>query len=117
MIEKIAIKIVIAFVIRQLDKFKETTDWDKLQADLDDRVAKLVPGTWFDAEAIGIVHTAIAGIRSILAKGSNLKLILELLAEKKYDEAALKLKDLLAGLWGVPHATAIEHKARALLIA
>ncbi len=97
MIQKIVISFVISFVIRQLEKFKESIDWKKVKVDLDERVRKIVPGTWFDDEVIMIVGAAFDTIKGVLDKSGQIKHLLELLAAQKYDEAISVLKEIMLG--------------------
>lgn len=106
MIERLVAKAIISFILGQLEKFKASLDWGKIQADLDKHVRDLVPGTWFDDAAVKFVDSIFGSIRSILEQGDHIKSLLELLAAKKYDEALAALKYLLLGQIG--HLVAFE---------
>ena len=102
MIERWAISIVISFILRQLAKFQKTIDWAKVKADLKPRIEQLVPGTWFDDEVVAICNLVLDRAAEVLAQGDAIEIILKLLADAKWQEAAAALKDLLLGGF-VPH--------------
>lgn len=110
MLEKWLVGVVIAFVLRQLAKFKDTVDWVKVKADLDLRVRALVPGTWFDDEAAAIVGLVMDRVIAVLSQGDQVKVILELLAAEQWAAALVALKDLLLGGW-VPEGAAMKKGA------
>lgn len=117
MVQKIILKIVLSFVMRQLEKFREAIDWDKIEKDLDERVKKIIPGTWFDEEAVHCVKIAFDAIKFTLGQGDNLKQIIQLLVAKKNDEALALLKKLILGAWGSLTLSAQEEKVKELLVA
>lgn len=99
MLERWAIGIVISFILRQLAKFQKTLDWAKVKADAEVRVRALVPGTWFDDEAVALVNMVIDRAAEVLSQGDAIEQLLKLLAEQKWTEALSMLKDLLLGGW------------------
>lgn len=103
MMKSWALKMVIGFVLRQLEKFSENIDWQKVEADLDARVRKLIPGTWFDDEAVRIAHAALTVIKTVLGQGDNIKRLLDLLTARKYDEAVKLLKEIILGYFSKPN--------------
>ena len=92
-------KIVIGFVLRQVDKFRESTDWEIVRADMHERVALLVPGEWFDDEAQKIADALLDGVKAVLAAQKDLGELLDALAEKRWEAAFAELRDLLLGAW------------------
>lgn len=118
MLEKLVMPLVIGFVVRQLEKFEESIDWERVKADTFERVRMLVPGTWFDDEACAIAGAAIDIIKSVLSKGSDVKHLLQLLSDKKYDMATSMLKELVLGklMFPVAPLTAAECKVKSCLI-
>jgi hypothetical protein len=109
------ISIVIQFVLRQLGKFTDKLDWVKVKRDLDERIRSLLPGTWFDDEAVSIVNAALESIKSILTARDKIKPILELLAHEKFGEAAKMLLDLLKSHLGSVPLCEADCKVRNLL--
>ena len=109
------ISIVISFVLRQLAKFTDSIDWDKVQKDLDERVRQIVPGTWFDDEAVKIVDIAFLTIKRVLKAQDKIQSILQLLAEQKFPEAATLLKRILTEHLNINSLTVEESKFRQIL--
>lgn len=99
MIQGIVINLVISFVLKQIEKFGDRTDWVKLKHDAELRVRALIPGTWFDDEAAYAVKAAIHALQSLLDQTDRLKALLKLLAGQKYPDAVAMLKQLLIDLW------------------
>jgi len=103
MIQKIVLNFVISFVLKQLEKFGDKTDWVKVKHDAELRVRALMPGTWFDDEAAYVINLVLAGVQDICDEKDGLKKILKLVVDKKYAEAVVLIKELLLALWA-------EHK-------
>ncbi len=93
------LNLVIAFAIRQLAKFSKSIDWGKVKTDLAIRIADLVPGTFFDAEAIAGANMLLDGLAATLSATADIEAILKLLATDKFAEAMQALKDLLLKIW------------------
>lgn len=109
--DKIVLNMVIGFVLRQLAKFGKTIDWAKVKADADVRVRQLVPGTWFDDEAVALVNGAIDAVVVALGAEGAWDKLLHALANQDWDGALTALRELLAKVW---HPTA---KTNARLVA
>lgn len=97
MIQKLVVSFMISFVMRQLEKFHSSLDWDKIKRDLDERIRLMMPGSWFDDEAVLVANTALDMLRSVLEQGDNIKRLLELLTAKNYDDAARMMKEIMLG--------------------
>ncbi len=93
------VNLIISFVLRQIAKFAETIDFDKVKADLAVRIAALVPGTFFDDEAIKVMNTIVSGFELCLAKTDEWKNILALCAAEKWPQALEAAKALLIEVW------------------
>lgn len=104
----------IAFVIRQVTKFGTETDFAKIKADLAIRVADLIPGKWWDAEAIEITNAIVDACERALKNTKTLKIILDLLVAQKHTEALTALRDYLLKSWK-PGNDVAAVKAMALL--
>lgn len=100
MVQNIIISLIINFVLRQLDKFNETIDWVKVKADAAVRIAAVIPGTWFDAQAIAAANVVIDAVACALHQKAALDEILHLVAEQKWAEAGQCLKDMVLEVWG-----------------
>lgn len=117
MLEKWLIGIVISFILRQLDKFKTTIDWTKVKVDAEARVRALVPGTWFDQEAVDVCNIVLAAAEKALSSTTDLQAILQCLATSNWNGAYDLLKDLLLKIWaGVP-LSPTELKAKSMVAA
>lgn len=110
MIKRLVIKAMISFIIGQIEKLNGVINWEKLKADLEKHIRDLVPGTWFDDAAVKFVDMVFDSIRSVLEQGDTIKHLMQLLADKKFDEALALLKDLLLGKIGGLVAFASEEK-------
>lgn len=113
--EKWIVTTAIGFVVRQLEKFGKDTDWAKVKADLGVRVEQLMPGTWFDDEARAISDAIIDACARGLGNAKTLGIILELVADGKYQEAGAKLREYLLKTWRPDATDLLAHKAMALL--
>ena len=89
------ISIVISFVLRQIEKFNNTIDWKKVEADLDEKIRAIIPGKWFDDEAVALVNIVLATIKAVLLEKDHLKEILVLISEQKFSAAAQLLIKLI----------------------
>lgn len=99
MLERWAISMAISFVMRQLSKFLGSIDWSKVKVDLEQRVRDLVPGTWFDSEAVAVCMALVDAVAAILASQDELEQVLKLLADQKWQEAWAVLRDLIMSQW------------------
>lgn len=99
MYQIIVAKIVISFILRQIDKFRENTDWSMVRADLHARVALLVPGDWFDDEAQRVADYLLDGVIAVLAAQEDMAQLLQACSEKRWDLALDELQDLLVRCW------------------
>lgn len=97
MLNKWIIGFVISFILRQLEKWQSTVDWDKVKADLKPRIEALVPGTWLDQSVVDLVFTFIDVVADVLKATGEIEAILKLVGEQKYQEAWEKLRDLILG--------------------
>lgn len=97
MIQKLLLKIVISFVVRQLDKFHDSIDWAKVKADAQKRIADVLPGEFFDDEGKAVVVWVVDRLENVLGAEDRFKDLLKLIAEKKLGEAAELVKDILLG--------------------
>jgi len=113
MFERWLINMVIAFILRQLAKFGRDVDWEKVAADAEVRVRALVPGDWFDDEAVAIVHGAIAVVKKALAAEEDWARVLKHLAASEWNAALEALKELIGKIW-TPAAAAEQRVAAAL---
>lgn len=99
MYKMIIAKLVISFILRQIEKFRETTDWALVRSDLHVRVAALVPGDWFDDEVQRIADFLLDGVIAVLAAQADLTQLMQAITEKRWDLALDELQDLLIRSW------------------
>lgn len=109
MIQKWVIQMAISFVMRQLSKWGESIDWAKVKADVEERVRALVPGEWFDSEAVAVVMALLDAAASVLSATADLEKIVKLAVDGKFPEAWAALRDLILGSW--QPSSAAEHAA------
>lgn len=113
MFQQYALHLVILFVIRQIAKFGAQVKWPKIKEDWDVRVRALVPGLWFDDDAVALANILIDACGRAVADTVDLQKILDLCAAKKWDEAASALKAMVLTIWSP--VTADGQKLYALL--
>lgn len=77
----------ITFVIRQINKFGEATDWTKVKADADARIRDLVPGTFFDEFAVAFLNKVIDLAAEMTKDEEAMKQLAMLIAEGKLQDA------------------------------
>lgn len=99
MMNRWLIALVVQFIMRQLEKFGHSIDWAKVKADLKTRVEALIPGTWFDAEAVAAVNAIVDAAAKAMASTHDIQMILDLIAAQKWPEAFDALKALLLKVW------------------
>lgn len=102
------INLAITFIIRQIAKFNETLDWEKVSADLEARVRALIPGDMFDSSAVAVVNAVLAGAKQVLADEEALAHIVKLAAAGDWERAIAALKDLLVGAWNTQTEEELE---------
>lgn len=118
MFQKIIINLVIAFILRQIKKFGETVNWDLVKADLDKRIADILPGTWIDAEAVTVANYVFDACKAALGATDNLKSIMVHLANEDWPGAIAAVKDLLLLVWqGQPTKTTKQDQTIADVLA
>lgn len=108
LIEKWIVTAAIGFIIRQLEKFGAKTNWETVKKDLAVRAADLLPGTWLDAEAVELSNAIVDACARAFANGKTLEMILNLVADEKYAEAGIKLRDYLLKAWKPEGAVAAK---------
>lgn len=99
MIQKWVISMAISFVMRQIGKWGTSIDWAKVKKDVADRIAALVPGEWFDAEATAAVLAFVDVAQKVLAATEDLQKIVQLVVENKIPEAWSALRQLILSAW------------------
>jgi len=77
----------ITFAVRQLAKFGEQTDWDKVKADADTRIRDLVPGTFFDEFAVAFLNKVLDLGAEMLREPDQMQQLMTLIAEGKFQDA------------------------------
>lgn len=77
----------ITFAVRQLNKFGEQTDWNKVKADADARIRDLVPGTFFDEFAVAFLNKVFDLCVEMLKEPEYMTQLMTLIAEGKLQDA------------------------------
>lgn len=99
MIKNWIVQLAISFVMRQLGKWQSKIDWAKVKADVASRVADLIPGTWFDNEAVAMALAVVDAAAAALSASEDLEKIVKMILDGKYDEAWKLLRQLILGNW------------------
>lgn len=89
----------ISFVLRQLKKFGKETDWDTVKDDLGARVTDLVPGEFFDDEAVNISNAFVDAVKRGLSQTKHLEIVFDHLQAEEWDKAINALRDFLLKAW------------------
>jgi len=89
----------LSFAIRQLAKYGKNTKWDLVKKDLAIRVADLVPGDWFDEQAVEVCNQIIDAVKRALDNTKTMEIIGKLAIEGKTSEAIIRLRDYLLKAW------------------
>lgn len=99
MIQKWVIGMAISFVMRQIGKWGKGIDWAKVKADVTERVKAIVPGEWFDAEAVAAVMALLDVAEKVLAATGELEKIVQMIVDGKMQEAWAALRQLILDAW------------------
>jgi hypothetical protein len=99
MIQKWVVGMAISFVMRQIGKWGSSIDWAKVKADVAERVKALVPGEWFDAEAVAAVMALLDVAEKVLAATGELEKIIQMIVDGKMQEAWAALRQLILDAW------------------
>ena len=99
MLNSWVISLVIAFVVRQISKYGKEIDWAKVKADAEIRIRALIPGEWFDDEAVMLVNAIIDRAAEVMLNAAAIEKIMTLAANGKWAEAFAELKKLLVDGW------------------
>lgn len=89
------INLVIGFAIRQLAKFGADIKWDLVKADWGARLAALIPGDWFDEEAVFILEKALDVMSVVLSSAEVIEQIVDLVKAKDLAGAIALVKKLI----------------------
>lgn len=116
MIDKWLINIVVGFILRQIAKAGAAIDWAALKAQTDAAVRAVVPGDWFDDEAVAVVNEVLDACQAVLADKDDLEDLLRKLAASDWTGAVAALKALLLTVWH-PGSTDAGKRALAALAA
>jgi len=92
------INLVIGFAIRQLAKFGADIKWELVKADWGARLAALIPGDWFDAEAVFVLEKALDVMSVVLSSAEVLEKIVDLVKAKDLSGAIALVKELIMGV-------------------
>lgn len=99
MIQKWVIGMAISFIMRQIGKWGSSIDWAKVKADVEGRVRALVPGEFFDEEAVTAVMALLDVAEKVLAATGDLEKIVQMIVDGKMQEAWAALRQLILDAW------------------
>lgn len=94
-IAQIIVSYAVTFILRQLEKFNESTDWAKVKADVEPRVRSLVPGSWFDDEAVAAVSAVVDAVAVAAKNTVGVEEVLSLVAKADWRGAERALRNLM----------------------
>lgn len=95
MVDKLIWKVVLSFLLTQIEKFGVMFDAKKFMAGAEQKIRDFVPGRFFDDDAVSAVTWAAERLDKILEKTSALEEILQELKDKDWAGALEALKRLL----------------------
>jgi hypothetical protein len=101
--------IIIGFVARQITKFGDKTDWSKIKSDAAVRVSDLVPGDWFDDEAVSAVCFLIDKVSSVLHNAEAITNMVAALFDKDWQTAVSILRKTVCENFGVDQLSGLFH--------
>jgi hypothetical protein len=93
------VQLAISFALRQLSKWQGKIDWNIVKADLAARVKDLVPGEFFDSEAVQMCLAVVDAVAAALSATEDLEKIIKFLVDQKFPEAWEALRDLILKVW------------------
>ena len=118
MLERMALKMVIAFVVGRLEKFQTSVDWTKVKADIHSRIVGIMPNAYMNEGAILLVDTILDTLKSVLDHKDVVSHVIDLVTAQKFEDAALYLKDqVVANLKTKPISLAENQVAQILSVA
>lgn len=86
---------VFAFAVRQLAKFGEGLDWEKVKKDFGERLAKLTAWSWDDELIQKFVGKLIDELKELLDDAAKFKEVLALALAGNYPAAIEKIKEIV----------------------
>ncbi len=89
------LKLVIHYVMAEVQKLETSVDWDGLEEKLDADIKKFFPQGMADATMLHFAHIGFTALKEILTRQDDLEMIITLMSEQKFPEALAELEDLL----------------------
>lgn len=83
------------FIVRQIDKFGHSLNWEEILVKANERVAKLIPGEMFDEMAIAAVDKCINAVKELLQDEVELTKLSNLCQSKQWAVAIKDLQDYM----------------------
>ncbi len=120
--QKWVILAAIQFIVRQLAKFGQETDWDQVSRDFQARIQQILPD-WSEGPFLDLAEAVISGVKAALAPATedDWQAILSAAAEGRWPEVVRAVQNLLAEVWeregGSPSALGGQAPRRALGLA
>ncbi len=98
MFQKLVIKWVIAFILKQIEKAQGKLDWAAIAAETDQKLRDFLP-SFLEDSAIELANLVLGIAEKALDDEDSLKKIMLLIANKDLVGAALALRDLILAAW------------------
>lgn len=118
MLERMALKMVIAFVLGRLEKFQTSVDWAKVKADVHQRILAIIPNPVMNEGATLLVDTVLDTLQAVLSHKDVVTHVIDLVTAQKFEDAALYLKDaVVANLKAKPISLAENQVSQILSVA
>lgn len=94
--EKWALTLVAKFALKQIQKYQKTINWDKVEADLEIRIRRLLPLPLLDDGVNYLMKLAINALRSALSDQNALQKLVSLLLDDKWSEALALVENIIS---------------------
>ena len=85
--QKMLLKFMIAFIMKQIEKLEKKIDWIALEKELDEHIRKFFPIKFLDEDLIFLASQIFKAIEHCLAQHDYLQKVVELVAQEKFDDA------------------------------
>lgn len=99
MLQTWIINLAVTFIVRQIAKFGTAINWTSVKADLETRVRQLVPGDWFDSEAVAVAGCLVDAAAAVLADSARIDTVFRFASQQQWPEAITAFKNLIIANW------------------
>lgn len=113
--DKVLYNLVIMFCLRQLAKFGTSIDAQAVKDEYDPLVRQVVPGTWFDDEAVMLTNETIDAFVYVCKDSADVQKLVAAVVAADWAGALVILKDMIAK--GYNPVTPMQVDLKAALLA